>query len=326
MSRLEDLFTDVHVVTTRNQKKTVTSSIDEYNAFYMKLKERGAIKAESGGSELFYPQALVENQSNGNFAGYDRLNVGESSSLRGARYGRVQKYIYVTANSRELMENSGKQAMVKLVKARQDIARSTAANRMAIELYGDGTASESLNGLAMYLPENGAGTVGGIDSSVYINWQSKASSMGTANTWSKTTIEDDLSKLRRKCLDGNSGPDLVMASNDIYNALEAAVRDRTRYNGYMDSKSAYSNFDTIMLKSNVMVAHDVNVNFSETAEKAYLLDTKEYELVEHPDAKWEFEEGRKPVDVAAVAIPAFWFGQFCLKKRRTSGVLYDLAA
>jgi hypothetical protein len=330
MASLEQVFSEIAAVTRRHRNQTVTSSIVEHNAILSQLKEEGSIKSDvSGGTEIQYPVALTENATIQNYAGWDTLNPGQSDSVRPARYGWAQKSIHVSASGSELRQNSGKEAMVRLVKMRQDIAEQTAANRMAIELYGDGSAYESINGLGNFLTADGTGTVGGIDSSTYTNWKSQFYEMTGTNAWSKSTIEGYMAVLYKKCVVGNDRPNLIMASHDVFTAIEEAIIDKSRYynggGGYMDSKKAHSNFDSIIFRSNVPVVYDSNTNFSETAELAYFINTKHMELKEHPQAKWEFEEPRKPVNADGVIIPSYWMGQFCCKQRRTSGRLLDAA-
>ena len=207
------------------------------------LKERGNIKHDvDGGTEIVEPVALVENSTIQNYAGYDPLNTGASESTYPARFGWVQKAIHVSASGKELNMNSGKNAMVKLVKMRQDVAEETAANRMSIELYGDATAYEAINGLQLFLTNDGTGTVGSIDSSVYTNWKSKFVEMTGSDGWSSTTIEGEFAKLHKKCVVGNDKPDLIVSSNDYYIFLEGGQIQNRRY---IDTDQANAGFQAL---------------------------------------------------------------------------------
>lgn len=326
MASLADAFVEIDAITRKHRKQRVTSSVAEHNALLSILKEKNKIRHDvDGGTEIVEPVALLENSTIQNYSGFDPLNDGDSESTFPARFGWAQKAIHVAASGKELRMNSGKNAMVRLVKMKQQIAEETAANRMAIELYGDGTGYEAIDGLQTYLTTNGAGIVGGIDSSVYTNWQNKVYEMPGTDAWSSTTIEEYFATLYKKCVVGKDRPDLIMASHDIYTALEKAIMEKTRYQGYMDQKKANFDFEHIIFKNNVPVHFDSNVNFGETAERAYFLNCDHLYLVEHPQAKWDFEEGRKATNVDGVFIPAYWMGNLITKKRRTSGLLIDAA-
>lgn len=330
MASLSEAFVEIATITRKHRDPNVTSSVAEHNAILNQMKEEGAIKSDvSGGTEIQFSVAVTENSTIQNYAGWDTQNVGQSDSLRPVRFGWGQKSIHVSASGQELRMNSSKEAMKNIVKERQDIAEETAANRMAIELYHDGSAYEAINGLQSFLTSDGTGIVGTLDSSVYTNWQSKFYEMPGTDAWSSSTIEGYFATLYKKCVVGNDRPNLIMASHDIYTALENAIIDKSRYynggGGYMSSSKAHSNFENIIFKQNVPVVFDSNANFSETAETAFFLNTKHLVLKEHPQAKWEFEEARKPVNADGVVIPAYWMGQFCIKKRRTMGKLIDAA-
>ena len=109
----------------------------------------------------------------------------------------------------------------------------------------------------------------------------------------------------------------------MYTLLETAIQQKTRYHGYMETKKANFNFEHIIFKNDVPVVYDENANFSSTAENIYLLNTKHMALKEHPEARWEFEEARKAVNVDGVVIPAYWMGNLIIKKRRTMGKIHD---
>lgn len=327
MADLSEAFVELAAITRKHRGTKVTSSIAQHNAILNQLKERNAIVHDvDGGTEIIEPVALVENATIQNYAGYDPLNTGASESTFPARFGWAQKAIHVSASGKELRMNSGKNAMVKLVKMRQEIAEETAANRMAIELYGDASGYETINGLQAFLTDDGQGTVGGINSATYTNWRSKVLEMSGTNTWSATTIEGFFAQLYKTCVVGNDRPDLIIASHDIYTALETAIMQKTRYHGgYMQEKKANFNFEHIIFKNDVPVVYDANVNFAESAERAYFLNTKHLKLVEHPEAKWEFEKARTATNVDGVFIPAYWMGNLIVKKRRTMGKLIDAA-
>lgn len=326
MASLADAFVEIAAITRKHRPQRVTSSVAEHNALFNLMKEKGQIRHDvDGGSEIVEPVALIENTTIQNYAGYDPLNTGASESTFPARFGWAQKAIHVSASGKELRMNSGKNAMVKLVKMRQEVAEDTAANRMSIELYGDGTAYEAINGLQTFLTNDGTGTIASINSSTYTNWQSKYAEMTGTDGWTSSTIEGEFAKLYKKCVVGSDRPDLILSSHDIYTALETAIMEKTRYGAVMDTKKANFNFENIVFKSNVPVVFDSNVNFAETAERAYFLNSKHLYLVEHPQAKWDFEEARKPTNADSVHIPAYWMGNLIIKKRRTMGKLIDAA-
>ena len=81
--------------------------------------------------------------------------------LSAAEYPWAQVAIHVTASGREIRQNSGKEAMINLVKARVNNAFRTANNNFTTDLYSTGALTNQINGLGALITTDGTGTVGG---------------------------------------------------------------------------------------------------------------------------------------------------------------------
>ena len=125
------------------------------------MKDKGKIQTESGGTEITRPLEFAENSTYQRYSGFDTLSVEQSDVLSAATYSWKQAAINVVASGRELMVNSGKEAIFNLVKARIKNAMNTAANNMSIDIYSDGALSNQIGGLAHVTQTAGTGTVGG---------------------------------------------------------------------------------------------------------------------------------------------------------------------
>jgi hypothetical protein len=120
---------------------------------------------------------------------------------------------------------------------------------------------------------------------------------------------------------GTNKTDLIIASNDFYNAYEASVQQQVRY---MNKTKAEDGFETIAYKS-ADVVRDACANFATNAELAYFLNTKYLYLFEHPKARWEREETRTPPDQDVTIVPFIWMGNMMCRGRRDQGLLKDAA-
>lgn len=320
---LHQLFADLTHSTIDNWNKTPTDNIAQHNAFYNRLKERGNIKTISeGGLEFVEPVVLLENPTIQNYSGFQRLNTGSQEVTALARFGWSGKAMFVSASGQELRMNSGPQAMFSLVDTKLEAAMTTAENRMAIELYSDGTITDGITGLAAFIQQSGGGVVGGLDSTLYSNWRNQYHQIGAPGTVAASTIRSHFNKLHIKCTVGSESPDLGIVSNDIYTALEESMQLQFQYPyPYTDKKMANFGFSAIKYK-NMDIVHDANVNFAENAERGYFINTKHFKMVQHSKAKWDKEEARKPVDGDSIAIPFFWMGATAIKSRRTQGIMF----
>jgi hypothetical protein len=285
------------------------------------LKERGNIKADAaGGYEIAIPLSYAENATYQRYSGYDTLNIGASDVLSAAKYDWKQVAIHVTANGRDVKMNNSKERMINLVRSRIDVAMSTAANNMSVDLYSDGAATNQIGGLALTINTAGTGTVGGIDSSTYTFWRNKFNEVsGTGATFStlKTAMNAQwLSQTR-----GADKPDLLVSTHDFYSIYEGGLQDLQRYG---DAKLGALGFESLKYKS-ASIIFDDNTNFGTTAEKLFFLNTKYLYLMEHPDARWTEDDEKVPVNQDAVVVPIYWMGQLCTSNRSLQGIVIDAA-
>lgn len=321
MATPSSTFTEMVSTTLRNQATDVVDAVSNNNALLRALKKRGNIKAESGGYEISFPIEYTENQTYSRYTGYDTQDIRASDVLTAVKYDWAQAAIHVTASGRELRMNNGPEAMIKLVKARIANAKHTAANNMATDIYSDGSITNQMGGLQALLSTAGTGTVGGINAGTYSNWQNKVTEMSGTNTWSSTTILGEFNKLWLLAVNGTDKPDIIVASHDIYSALEASMQANQRY---MAAESATAGFEELRYKSATVIFDD-NTNFGTTAERAYFLNTKYLYLVQHSEAQWTQDDDKIPLNQDAVVVPMYWMGNLVLTNRRRQGLLIDAA-
>jgi hypothetical protein len=313
------LFTELTAITLRSQKRRVTDQITANNAFYRALRDRGNIVDDVKGGDSIVEAITLVPSAIQNYSGYQPYSTSAVQNISAVKFNWVQKVGTVSASGRELRINKGKEALIKLVTAKTTAMLDSASNTMNIELFSDGSADQSIGGLQLLLQANGTGTVGAIDSSVWSAWQNKYVQQ-TALSGSLTRqdlIYTDMTTLWKKCVFGSDKPDLGFMTHDYHTAFEASQQVLQRY---MDPKKATAGFENVGFKG-IPIMFDSNANFSETGQKLYLLNTKHIYLVEHPDAKWDMEPERKPVNQDAVNIPAYWMGALVIKSRRTQGLL-----
>ena len=309
-------FTEMVTTTLRNHKKEVTDNVSDQNALLSWMKRKGNIKTEAGGYEIVLPLDYAENSTYFRYSGYDPLNVDASDVLSAAKYDWSQVSIHVTASGRELKMNNSEERLINLAKARIKNAMRTAANNMSVDIYSDGSLTNQIGGLAALVTQAGTGTVGGINSSTYTFWKNQFVDMTSP---SASNIIASMNTLWSSLVRGTDKPDLIVASHDLYNYYESALQANQRY---ADSKSASAGFESLKYKS-ASVIFDNNTNFTTTTEDMYFLNTDFLFLIEHADAKWNEEEGRKPVNQDAVVIPMLWMGQLVTSNRSLQGLAFD---
>lgn len=319
MATPSSTFTEMVSTTLRNHSSEVVDNITDNNALLRYMKSHGNIKTENGGYEIVFPIEYAENGTYQRYAGYDLLNVNSSDVITSVKYDWMQVAIHVTASGRELMMNNGKEAMIKLVKARIKNAKNTASNQMSIDLYSDGSLTNQIGGLAATIGTAGTGTVGGINSSTYSIWQNQYYEIPGSGAWSKSNIKGYMNVLWLRQVRGEDKANLILSSHDLYSAYEESLQDLQRYSS---ADAAAAGFEALKYKT-ADVIFDDNSNFGTTAEKMYFLNTKYLYLVQHSEAQWTQEDEKKPTNQHAVVVPMYWMGNLVCTNRAQQGILLD---
>lgn len=310
-------FTEMTTTTLRYTKKSVADNVTDHNATLRLMKENGHIKTQGGGDEIALPLSFAENSTIQRFSGYDTLDIGATDVLTTAKYSWRNMAVHVIASGEELRKNRGEERMINLVNARVDVAKATAANTMSVDLFGTGALTNQIGGYGHIITTDGTGTVGGINSATYPMWANQFLDMSAPGTYS--AVKADINTMWIRCTRGLDMPDLLIASNDIFNVYEGGLQDLQRYG---ETKMGALGFQALKYKS-ASIMHDNNTNFGSTAEKVYFLNHKYLFLIEDPDARWTQQEAKTPVNQDATVIPLLWMGALVTNWRAGQGVLFD---
>lgn len=164
------------------------------------------------------------------YSGYETINVSPNSPISAAQFPICQYAASVTISGLEMLQNSGKEAIVDLLDSRVDIAEGQLLNRLSNDTYLDGTgnAGKNLTGLAAAVSTTPtSGTYGGISRSSFSFWQNQAFS-GVTNggaAVSATNIQQYMTALAVKLVRGKDKADLIVADNNYFqyyvNSLQA---------------------------------------------------------------------------------------------------------
>lgn len=319
MASPNSVFTEMVTTTLRNHPSEIADNVSENNALYSRLKSKGQIMSKSGGYEIVKPLDYAENATYQRYSGFDTLNISASDVLSAAKYDWVQAAVHITASGKELRQNSGKEQIIDLVKARTKNARRTAANNMSIDLYSTGALTNQMGGLGHIVTSDGTGTVGGINSTAFPFWQSNF--VEATATPSASNIKGFMQTMWLELCRGSDKPDLIVASHDMYQFFWDSLSDQQRFAG---NTTAVAGFNSLKFVD-ADVVFDSNSNFGTTAKVMYFLNTDYLELVEHKEARWSLLDEKSSVNQDAVVIPMIWMGNLCCANRSLQGKLIDEA-
>ena len=228
-------ISDIIATTIQNRSGELADNVTNNNALLRKLKAKGNVRPFGGGNvimeEIMYTDAA--SITTNSYSGYETINVGQNSPISSAQFSITQYAGSVTMSGLEMLQNSGKEAIIDLMDGRMKIAEAQLANRIDYDLYQDGTgnSAKNLTGLAAAVPDTPtSGTYGGISRSTWTFWQSQSYSGATDGgaAVSAANIQQYMTTLALSLVRGSDKPDLWVADSTYFsfyvNSLQAIQR------------------------------------------------------------------------------------------------------
>ncbi len=234
MAFANSAITDIIATTIQSRSGQLADNFTNNNALLMRLKKKGNVKPVSGGNvilqEIGYNDATTANVNS--YSGYEVLNIAPNSPISAAQFPWAQYAGAVSISGLEMIQNSGKEQIIDLLESRISITEGQLMNRIASDLYGDGTGNSGKNliGLASAVADSPTGSYGGIARGTWAFWKNQVFS-GVTNGGAATSaanIQAYMTQLGIRTTRGNDKPDLYVADNNYYglyvNSMQAIQR------------------------------------------------------------------------------------------------------
>ncbi len=235
MAFANSAVSDIIATTIQSRERELADNVTNNNAILRRLKAKGNVRPVSGGNlileEIMYTDATTINANS--YSGYEVLNIAPNSPISAAQFSFTQYAAAVSISGLEVLQNSGKEALIDLLEGRVKIAEAQLMNRIDYDIYQDGTGNSSKNitGLALAVPDDPTtGTYGGISRSSFNFWRSQYYRGVTdgGGAVSAANITQYMTTLALRCVRGSNKPDLWVADSNYYsfyvNSLQAIQR------------------------------------------------------------------------------------------------------
>jgi len=288
----------------------------------------------TGGSEIL--QEIMYNDPNsntgGSYSGYDQLSTTVDSPISAASYSLKQYAFPVAISGLDLLKNSGKEAIISLVKSRTKIAEARMKNAIVTGIYSDGTGngSKDITGLQAAIADDPTtGTYGSIDRSTWTFWRNvsyDATTDGGAAA-SASNIQQYMNAVAVQLCRGSEKPTLIVADNNYYqfylNSLQVIQR-------IMDTKGAGSGFTNLMYYGAgtdcPVVLDGGNYDSTDTGcptNHMYFINTNGMMWRPHRDRNFTSLENVQSINQDASVQHFVWAGNLTTSCSRDQGVLKD---
>jgi hypothetical protein len=254
--------------------------------------------------------------------------VSQNSPISAAQFSITQYAAAVSISGLEMIQNSGKEAIIDLLDGRMQVAEAQLANRISQDIYGDGTGNSGKNitGLAAAVPDApSTGTYGGINRATWSFWRSVSFS-GVANggAVSASNIQKYMDSVAVQLIRGTDKPDLIVCDNNYYSlylqSLQAIQRITDGGNSNVGAGFASLKYYGAGMASDVVL--DGGIGNDATANHMFFLNTKYMMFRPHVDRNFVPIGGeRQAVNQDAIVKLIGWAGNLTSSGPQFNGVL-----
>lgn len=238
-------LSEIVTTTLRNRSGKLADNVTRNNALLSRLKDRGRARPFSGGRTIVEEISYAQNGTYKRYSGYEVLNIAPSDVFTAAEFPIRQSAVAVSISGLEMLQNSGKEAVIDLLESRIRNAEDTFMNGLAFDVYSAGTDTGQITGLqALVSTAPSSGTIGGIDRGTWQFWRNIAYSSVTDGGAAATSanIQRYMNTVAIQLVAGNRATDLIVADNNYFRLYLESLQAIQRVT---DEKSAGAGFSSL---------------------------------------------------------------------------------
>ena len=328
-------LSEIVTTTLRNRTGKLADNVTRNNALFDRLRQRGKVKPFSGGRTIVQEISYAQNGTYKRYSGYEVLNISPSDVITAAEFPIRQAAVAVSISGLEMLQNSGKEAVIDLLESRIENAEQTFTNGLAYDAYSDGTATGQMTGLqALISSTPTSGTIGGIDRATWVFWRNIAYSAVTDGGAAATSanIQSYMNRLALQLVRGNDGPDLAVADTNYFRlylesmqAIQRVTDEKTAGAGFTGLKyyGAGRSIDIVLDGGFQGNSSDTNPSQGGAPTNTmYFLNTNYIFYRPHRDRNMvPLDPDRFSVNQDAMVKLIGWAGNMTLSNGRLQGVL-----
>lgn len=243
---------EMMTATLVHRRPNRADAVSKNNVIMYELRRRGAMKTIGGGISITTPIMVGDENTNFQwYTGREALNVEGQEVMTSANFPWKQWACGVSISGLEMLQNSGREAVLNIMRSRIMHAEKTIANQMAKTANGDGTGAggKEMGGLLLLVSPTAGATVGGINSASDTWWDNKRAATGGAPA--ANTIYGDMLDMMLSLKRGSDRPTLITADDTFYSAFDQATTANQRFT---NETMARAGFDNLMFHTAPVVS------------------------------------------------------------------------
>jgi len=324
-------------------KGVIQDAVFESNPTVKTMRGNGFRKEISGGAKVQVNLMYGKNDTIVPFSRYEQFSVAPQEGFTPAFYGLKQYPGTVSIDGFSEFQNSGKAALVKMLREKVEQMTMSFAERLNEDLWDiegltlatgvTNTNGKAINSIPLLVQKDSdteTSIVGEIEQTANAHWQNRYKEASTTSSFK--TFTSEWRNLANTCGRGSGGmPDLYISDQTTFELYEAGMDDKTRYQSSEDASIGFENinFKGGKLFWDINVPDVANVANGDgedlTAGSIFALNSKYMNLCigkGHDFAPLGFQ---RPADQDARVGAWVFYGQLITSNRRKHGVLYNIA-
>lgn len=318
-------FDNITSTTLQLIRKRLADNVFKANPTAAWFLMRGRVQLESGGKFIQEPLMYATNGTTQSYRGYDRLNVAPTEELTSAQYSWRQMAASVSISGLEELENDGAQAVFNLLRAKVQVAELSLRQWFDEKLHAS-TATKDLTrdflGLDEIIEDGSTfGTLGGIDRNAETWWRNKqkgtSASPFAVSSGSASALNNAMTNLYYEVTKGQTQPDLILTSQEIFERYENDNRDKQRLT---DNRLIDVGFMNIKFKNATMMWNENIQGTATTAQYMYMINSEFMRIVLHRKRNFIHSPFQSPYDQDAKVMQILAAGNMTCNNSRYQGV------
>jgi hypothetical protein len=329
MAFANSAITDIIATTIQARSGELADNLTNNNALLRRLKQKGNVRPFSGGNvileEIMYNDTSTNSANS--YSGYELINISPDSPISAAQFAITQYADSVTMSGLEGLQNSGKEQIIDLLDGRMKVSEARLLNRIAGDIYLDGTGNggKNITGLAAAVPDAPtSGTYGGINRATWSFWQSSKYSGVTDGgaAVSASNIQAYMTTLALRLVRGNDKADLIVADGNYYGLYVNSLQAIQRITNESDAAAGFASLKFFGGGMSADVVMDGGIGAAATANHMWFLNTNYIFLRPHKDRNFVPIGGeRQAVNQDAIVKLYGWAGNLTTSGSQFQGVL-----
>ena len=309
-------FSDIITTTFQGYSGKIADNITNHNALLRQIERKGNMMPATGRS-IVQEIDFAENGTVMWYTGAETLDTSVSDTFTAAEFQYKQLAGNVVITGLEEVQNSGREAIHNLLRARMTNLDRSLRNTVATALYADGTGSggKEFGGLQELVADVNTNTVGGISGSTYSWWRNYVYDFSTNGvTASATTIQTAMNTAWLEVIRGSDKPDIIVAGTTYYTYYWDSLLANQRF---QSEKGAGAGFTNLTYKGECPVVFDDQC----AATRMYMLNT-DYLFVRPAKGRWlKPLPDKSSVNQDAMVMPVVLAGNMTTSNRSLQAVI-----